>query len=105
MSQENVDGVRTWFEAWNATGELDLSLFHTELVYHPRTDEPDPSPHVGRAEYERLIRGFMESFSEIRFELRELIDAGDCVITSTVLHVKGTSSGADVTDAYVFVNK
>jgi ketosteroid isomerase-like protein len=108
MSQANVDAVRTWFAEWNATGELDLSLFHPELVYHPRADEPDPSPHVGRAQYERLIRGFVESFSEVTFDLVELIDAGDYVITSTVLHATPRGQGASgpgVSDTYVFVNK
>jgi ketosteroid isomerase-like protein len=104
-----VDVVRTWLEAWNARGELDLSLFHPELVYHPRADEPDPSPHVGRDAYERLIRGFVESFSEVRFDLLEVIEAGDYVITSTVLHAmphgQENASGRGVSDTYVFVNK
>jgi ketosteroid isomerase-like protein len=105
ISEQNVEVVRAWFEAWNASGELDLSLFHPELVYHPRADEPDPSPHVSRDAYERLILGFLESFSEITFELLEQFDAGDFVITSTVLHARGSASGVDVNDAYVFVNK
>ena len=89
MSQENVEIVRAAFEAWNA-GELQLqdvlSHFHPQLVYHPRADEPDPSPHVGRDAYERLVYGFVDSFSEVTFEVLELIDAGDHVIASTVLH-------------------
>jgi ketosteroid isomerase-like protein len=87
MSQENVEIARAAFEAWNA-GELQdvLSHFHPELVYHPRADEPDPSPHVGRDAYERLVYGFVDSFSEVTFEVLELIDAGDHVIASTVLH-------------------
>ena len=36
--------------------------------------------------YERLILGFVGSFAEVTFEVLELIDAGDYVITSTVLH-------------------
>jgi ketosteroid isomerase-like protein len=39
------------------------------------------------------------------FEIRELIDTGDHVIASTVLHARGIASGADVSDAYVFVYK
>src|SRR5690242_14181026 len=31
------------------------------IVYHPRADEPDPSPHVGRDAFERLTQGFVES--------------------------------------------
>ena len=56
MSQENVEIMRAAFEAWNA-GDMEalFAHFHPELVYHPRADEPDPSPHVGRDAYERLV--------------------------------------------------
>jgi ketosteroid isomerase-like protein len=113
MSQENVEIVRAAFAAWNARpGEPDLAQvfahFDQEFVYHPRADEPDPSPHVGR-DAERLIHGFVESFSEVTFEVLELIDAGDHVITSTVLHAvlhgQRSASGAGVSDTYVFVYK
>jgi ketosteroid isomerase-like protein len=109
MSQENVEIARAAFEAWNA-GELQdvLCHFHPELVYHPRADEPDPSPHVGRDAYERLVYGFADSFSEVTFEVLELIDAGDHVIASTVLHavLRGQgSASAGVSDTYVFVYK
>jgi ketosteroid isomerase-like protein len=105
MSQENVEIVRGFFEAWNASGELDLSVYHPELVYHPRADEPDPSAHIGRDEYERLLLGFLESFSEIRFDVLELIDAGDYVIAATVMRVRGNASGIGVNDAYIYVSK
>ena len=110
MSQENVESVRAAFTAWNR-GDLAAVFAHNHpgLVYHPRGDEPDPSPHVGRDAYERLIHGFVDSFSEITFEVLELIDAGDRVITSTVLHAvlhgQGSASGAGVSDTYVFVHK
>ena len=112
MSQENVEIARAAFEAWNA-GELQLpdvlSRFHPQIVYHPRADEPDPSPHVGRDAYERLVYGFVDSFSEVTFEVLELIDAGDHVIASTVLHAvphgQGSAIAARVSDTYVFVYK
>ena len=107
MSQENVEVMRAAFDAWNA-GDMDalFAHFHPELVYHPRADEPDPSPHVGRDAYERLAREFAESFSEVTYEVLELIDAGDHVIVSTVLHAvpHGQGSGS-VRDTYVFVHK
>jgi ketosteroid isomerase-like protein len=110
MAQENVEIVRAAFAAWNAHRyQAVFALFHPELVYHPRADEPDPSPHVGRDAYERLIYGFVDSFSEATTEVLELIDAGDHVIASTVLHVvlheQGSASGARVSDTYVFVYK
>ena len=109
MSQENVEIVRAVFAAWNA-GDMEalFAHFHPELVYHPRADEPDPSPHVGRDAYERLVYGFVDSFSEVTLEVLEVIDAGDHVIASTVLHAvlhgQGSAS-AGVSDTYVFVYK
>jgi ketosteroid isomerase-like protein len=86
-----------------------LTSLHPQIVYHPRADEPDPSPHVGRDAWERLTSGFVDSFSEVTFEVLEVIDAGDHVIASTVLHAvphgQGSVSGAGVSDTYVFVNK
>jgi len=95
--------VQAAFEAWNATGEPDFSIYHPALIYHPRADEPDPSPHIGREAFERLALGFLEAFSTAKFDVEELIDAGDLVIASTVMHGQGSASGVDVTDAYVFV--
>jgi len=103
MSQENVEIVQAAFQAWNATGEPDFSIYHPALVYHPRADEPDPSTHIGREAFERLALGFLEAFSTAKFDVEELIDAGDLVIASTVMHGRGSASGVDVTDAYVFV--
>jgi ketosteroid isomerase-like protein len=105
LSAENVEIVRRGFDRANRTGGPDFASFHPDLVYHPRADEPDPSPHIGRDAYERLVLGFVESFSEVSFEILELIEAGDHVIASTVLHGRGRASGADVSDAYVFVYK
>jgi ketosteroid isomerase-like protein len=102
--------VRRAYAAANRR-DFDLLLigFHPELVYHPRADEPDPRPHVGRDAYERLTYGFVDSFSEVTVEVLELIDAGDHVITSTVLHAvphgQERASGAGVSDTYVFVHK
>lgn len=111
MSQENVDRIR-WFHErtythadWPASRESFLANLHPDLIYHPRSDEPDPSPCVGRYEYERLIYGFVEALTEITFDILELIDAGDLVIASTVLHGRGSASGAEVNEPYVFVYK
>ncbi len=105
MSQENVELMRAYFDAWNATGDVDLSVFDPGLIYHPRADEPDPSPHVGRDAYEQLVRGFIESFSEIKYDLLEVREAGDYVVASTVIRCRVRDSGISVNDAYVFVTR
>jgi ketosteroid isomerase-like protein len=102
VSQENVEIVRGAYETVNA-GQPDYALFHSALIYHPRADEPDPSAHVGRDAFERLLDGFLESFRDLRFDVLKLIDAGDRVIASTMIHGRGAASGASVEDAYVVV--
>ena len=104
MSQENVEIVRAFFEGWTSS-EPDFSLFHPDLVYHPRLDEPDPSPHIGLEAYERLLRGFVNAFSDVTVEVLDLIDAGDRVIASTLIHGRIGAAGGEVTDAYVFAYK
>ena len=108
MSRENVEIVRANLGAWrHGVPDLDayLSQFHQQLVYHPRADEPDPSPHIGRDAYAGLIQGFVDSFSDLRMEVLELIEADDLVIALTVLHGRLRESSAEVRDTYVFVSK
>src|ERR1700682_286168 len=102
MSKANVEVVRRAYETVNA-GQPDYALFHPALIYHPRADEPDPSAHVGRDAFERLLDGFLESFRDLRFDVLKVIDAGDRVIASTMIHGRGAASGASVEDAYVNV--
>jgi len=102
VSEENVEIVRSGYEALNA-GQPDYALFHPALIYHPRADEPDPSAHVGRAAFERLLDGFLESFRDLKFDVLELIDVGDRVIASTMIHGRGAASDASVEDTYVVV--
>jgi ketosteroid isomerase-like protein len=102
MSQENVEIIRRAYEAVNAGGSV-YSMFHPALIYHPRADEPDPSAQVGRDAFERLLDGFLESFSDLRFDVLEVIEVGDRVIASTMIHGRGAASGASVEDAYVVV--
>jgi ketosteroid isomerase-like protein len=105
-----VRSARQGFAALNRR-DFDVLVIGLDpnVVYHPRADEPDPSPHVGRDAYERLVSGFFESFAEVTFEVLELIDAGDHVIVSTVLHAvlhgQESASAAGVSDTYVFVFK
>lgn len=107
MTKENVDLVRRAFEGPFTEGTFTrvLDSYHPDLVYHPRSDEPDSSARVGRDEFERLLRSFLEAFSVVTFDVLELIDAGDYVIASTILNGTGSASGADVSDPYVFVYK
>jgi ketosteroid isomerase-like protein len=91
-------------DAWNrGDPEASLAYFDEAIVYHPRDDEPEASPHIGREAFMGLVGGFLEAFSEITFELSELIDRGDDVIAVTRLHGRGAASGVEVSEPYVFL--
>jgi hypothetical protein len=79
MSQQNVELVQRGFATLNA-GQPDFSIYHPALISHPRSDEPDPSPHVGREAFERLALGFLESFPKLVLDVEELVEADDLAL-------------------------
>jgi ketosteroid isomerase-like protein len=78
-------------------------LYHPDLVYHPRPEDPEPGARHGREAFLELIGSYVAALTEITFEVRETIDAGDLVVASTILHGRGSASGAQISDPYVFV--
>jgi ketosteroid isomerase-like protein len=104
MPNEDVERVRRIFETFSAekVDEL-LRAYSPRFLYHPRSDEPDASVKTNRDEFEQLIRGWLETFPQITFDLHELDEVDDCVIAVTTLHGRGNSSGLEVEDDYVFV--
>jgi hypothetical protein len=105
MSAENVELVVRIFDTfsrstWEA-GEW-IERYHPQLDYHPREDEPDTKPFVGRETWAEIVGGFMEAFAEITFDIEDTRDAGDWAIVSTLMHASGGGSDIQVEDRYVF---
>lgn len=105
MSEEGARLVRRIFEhTYNARTYDALSdLYHPDLVYHAREEDPEPGEYRGRDAFLRLIAGYVEALTEITFELSEVIDAGDYTIAVTTLKGSGSASGVEIEDPYVFV--
>jgi ketosteroid isomerase-like protein len=90
MSQENVEIVKAWYDAWNredwdamikdaAPGlELDFS----------RSDGPLVGV-FGLDQIRRLTEEFFETWESARLEPHEFIEAGDLVVVPGTQHVKG----------------
>jgi ketosteroid isomerase-like protein len=86
MSQENVDRVRVFLEAWNldnlAKGDFDASLVDPDCVYE---DEilPDHAGEVYRG-YEGMAhagRVWLEPFETYSLELEGVAKAGEFVLS------------------------
>jgi ketosteroid isomerase-like protein len=81
MSQENVEVVRSAFEAWNAADmERFYGLLDADVILRAPKDWPEPGPFVGREavvrEYEEL-RGAWDADSLT--PISDFIDAGNRV--------------------------
>jgi hypothetical protein len=105
MSAENVDLVVQIFDTFSRSkwesGEW-IERYHPQLDYHPREDEPDTQPFVGRETWAQIVGGFMDAFAEITFDIVDTYDAGDWAIVSTSMHATVGGSDIQVEDRYVF---
>jgi uncharacterized protein len=107
MSAANVEVVRRAIEAFSR-GDLDAAA--AEAVYAPDVEfheDPkllEPGVYRGREEIEAYFRQFLDSFEEYRFEIEELLDAGDRVVVFNRQWARGKGSGAEVEmrNAWVF---
>jgi ketosteroid isomerase-like protein len=115
MSRENVEQLRLGFELWNvALNEPDEATWRAITVelsnaYHPEAqidfsrtvpDFPNVSPRDAMTEWVEDTRG---TFTEVRVEPTEFIDAGDVVLTVMRISGKGTLSGATIAADFTYV--
>jgi ketosteroid isomerase-like protein len=93
VSQKNVDLVRARFEAFAQTGSWDPNQFDPDVRYHLRADLPGSETLVGRDRLMRFFSEWVEAFRDPRFDVEELIDAGDSVVA--VLRLRGYLRGSN----------
>jgi ketosteroid isomerase-like protein len=82
MSQENVEIVRAFVDAWNA-GDMDAvrELYDRDAVVRPPEGWPEPGPFVGREAVLRQFQQMRETWdSDAGEPLSDFIDAADRVI-------------------------
>ena len=77
--------------------------FDPDLLYDSRADEPDAIVGGGLGEFREMVETWTEMFEEFRCEIEENIVAGDRTIHVTLLLGRGTGSGIEVNEPYVFL--
>jgi uncharacterized protein len=87
MSQENVEIVRRAYEAANR-GDFEgaHAYAHPEIEFHTYAQSPEAGVYRGKEAVWRYNEGLFEQFESIRFEVEELVDAGDRVVVLTTQH-------------------
>ena len=96
MSQENVERLWGFCEAWDTLGELDLSLIDPDVVF-----EDDILPDHAGESYRghdaviRSIRTWLEAYEEFTIELEQIVGSGDRLISTHRFRGKGRHTGIE----------
>jgi ketosteroid isomerase-like protein len=103
MSQENVEIVRRITDAYVAGDfETALALLDPEVEWDI-TRRPDGKIYKGHEGVIDGLRTWTGSWQAFRFEVEELIDAGECVIAVDRHSGRGKGSGLPLTQTYFSV--
>jgi ketosteroid isomerase-like protein len=95
MSQENVEVVRTAYEAMNNREFSRTSEFlHPDVELDLSRNILNPEVYRGYDGFERLVSVVEDVWDNFRFEVLELVDAGDQVVAE--ITVSGTGRGSGV---------
>ena len=97
MSEENVEIVRRLSEALSGRDNLEAlrPFLDPDIAWHEDASFPEAGVYYGIEDCEEYARQFIAEFSEIHYEVRESIDAGDDVIANMHIRGRGKTSGAD----------
>ena len=95
MSHDNVEIVRRSVDHWNETGGESLwELFDPDIEFVLDPPAWLAGTYHGRAQLEWLISRLASLFDEFRYEVDELLPAGDLVVSLGGVRERGALSGA-----------
>ena len=97
MSQENVEVVRQWIDAFNRGGvEAALRFLDPEIEWITTGLFVEPGTYRGHEGVLQYIGGAAAEFEDVHSEPHELIDAGEEVVVPVRISGRGRHSGAPV---------
>ena len=97
MANEKI--IREFIEAWSRLDPEELSGYFTEDgIYH----NMPTGPVVGRENVRKMITGFIGAWTETRWDILNLVSAGDVVIAERLDRTKAGDKGVDLPCTGVF---
>jgi uncharacterized protein len=94
VSQENVEIVRRYIDHWNETGEFLWAETAPDAVFVIDPGSFVGGTYRGHEGIRELLRLTHEVFDEFRYEVEDLVDAGDSVVVLGRICARGVQSGA-----------
>jgi ketosteroid isomerase-like protein len=107
MSQDNVELVRRASEALNAGGveaALSLHVYAEDLLIYPTSEWPDDEVYRGHSAFRRLYHAWTDHFDEFSWEVQEIRDVGDQVVSLGEMRGRLKDSGIPIREAWGVVN-
>lgn len=96
---ENERVIRSFIAAWSRRDPTELAgYFAEDGVYH----NMPMGPVAGRDNVEKLIRGFIASWTETKWELVSILGSGNAVIAERVDHIRAGGKSVDLPCVGVF---
>jgi uncharacterized protein len=97
MSQENIEVVRRFYEAW-ARDELPgpLELMDPEVEYVNPAEAVEPGTRRGVPAFAQAVKKLLQSWEFWRTEIEEVTTAGDQVAVVLRYRTRGRGSGIEV---------
>jgi ketosteroid isomerase-like protein len=105
VSRENVDLVRSTFEAWRDRDEKRVrSAFDPDVEWQMAADEPDARTLKGIGDVLDMLGGWRDSFAEFSADPQDFIDAGEHVVVpiTFVARPHGADSTVTVQETQVY---
>jgi uncharacterized protein len=94
VSQENVEIVQRYLDHWNETGEPLWAEIDPEAVFVIDPGSFVAGTYRGHEGIRDLRRLTAEVFDQFRYEVDDLVDAGDSVLVLGRIRARGIQSGA-----------
>jgi ketosteroid isomerase-like protein len=98
MSQENVELVRAFFDAWNARNtDAVVKLLDADVDYFPARKLPEARLCHGPEEVLRFIARYLDAYSRHEWAIQDVIEVGgDRFLARVNLRVEGRDSGVSL---------
>lgn len=97
--ERNEQIVRDFIRAWSRLDADELAAFFSEDgVYHNMPMQPVK----GRENVRRLIQGFLSTWTQTDWEIRNLVSAGNVVIAERIDRTRAGAKGVDLPCTGVF---
>ena len=96
MSQENLEIVQRFYEAWARDESGPIELMHSEIEYVNPPGAVEPGTRRGRAAFSTAVQGVFDGWESWQVEPEQFRAEGDRVVVVLRYRARGRGSGVEI---------